>query len=72
MSVFFGDCQDEYFPDRPLKKQTQLRKTWFLHFGEDVVQLRPGTNVVQEHIIDLWSEVFLGDGVVLQQTTTAT
>lgn len=34
-----------------------------------MVQLGSWTNVAQEHTIDLWSEVFLGDGVVLQQKT---
>lgn len=41
----------------------------FLHVGEDVVQLRSRTDVAHKHVVDLWSEIFLGDGVILQQTT---
>lgn len=44
-------------------------KQWFLHFREDVIQLRPGTDVAQKHVVDLWSEIFLGDGVILQEMT---
>lgn len=33
-----------------------------------MVQLRPRADVAQEHAIDLWSEVLLGNGVILQQT----
>lgn len=40
-----------------------------LHVREDVVQLRPGADVAQKHVIHFWSEVLLGDGVILQQTT---
>lgn len=32
-----------------------------------MVQLRSGADVVQKHVIHIWSEVFLGDGVILQQ-----
>lgn len=34
-----------------------------------MVQLRSGADVAQEHVVDLWSEIFLGYGVILQQTT---
>ena len=46
----------------------QLRETQLLHITEDVVQLRSGADVAQKHVINLWSEVFLGDGVILQKT----
>lgn len=36
-----------------------------------MVKLGPRANVVQEHVVDLWSEVFLGYRVVLQQTKTS-
>lgn len=49
--------------------KTQVRETWSLHVREDVVQLRPGADVAQKHVIHLWGEVFLGDGVILQQIT---
>lgn len=58
-------CERRLFPD----SQTQWRETWFLHVREDVVQLRSGADVAQEHVVDLWSEIFLGNGVILQQTT---
>lgn len=48
--------------------QREQRETQYLHFREDVVQLRPRADVAQEHAIDLWSEVLLGNGVILQQT----
>lgn len=47
----------------------QVRETWSLHVREDVVQLRTGADVAQKHVIHLWSEVFLGDRVILQKTT---
>lgn len=34
-----------------------------------MVQLRSGADVVQEHVVDIWSEIFLRDGIILQQTT---
>lgn len=52
-----------------LQRATQLREARLLHFREDVVQLRPGADVVQEHAVDLWGKIFLGDGVILQRTT---
>lgn len=42
----------------------------FLHVREDVVQLGPRADVAQEHVVDLWIEILLGDGVILLQTRT--
>lgn len=35
-----------------------------------MVQVGSRTNVAQKHVVDLRGEVFLGDGVILQQTTS--
>lgn len=34
-----------------------------------MVQLRSGADVAQEHVVDLWIEILLWDGVILLQTT---
>lgn len=47
-----------------------VAKEFCLHVGEDVVQLRSRADVVQKHVVHIWSEVLLRDGVVLQRTTT--
>lgn len=47
----------------------EVRETRYLHVWKDVVQLGPWADVAQEHVIHLWSEVLLGDGVILQRET---
>lgn len=70
---FFGHFKLEFPYSLEVEKviittQREQRETQYLHFREDVVQLRPRADVAQEHAIDLWSEVLLGNGVILQQT----
>lgn len=57
--------------DKDFFLNCELETIKFLHFREDVVQLWSRADVTQEHAVNLWSEVLLGDGVILQMTAAA-
>ena len=42
----------------------------FLHVRENVVQVGSRTDVAHKLVVDLWSEIFLGDGIILQTTAS--
>lgn len=58
------DCSD--------RETSNRTGQWSLHFRENVVQLRSRADVAEKHAVDLRSEIFLWDGITLQQTKAQT
>lgn len=62
---FWRDWMDDCFETETYNRMRQ----WSLHFGENVIQLWSRADIAEEHVVDLWSEIFLWDGVTLWQRT---